>query len=128
MPDLPFLSRARSHSDHIAFRTATASHTYHDILDRSALIASTLLTEVDDLKEDRVAVLVTPGFDYTSAQWGIWRAGGIKVPICLSATESEWEYALSDSQASTVITDVANMAKIAPLCARLGLRLVNVND
>jgi malonyl-CoA/methylmalonyl-CoA synthetase len=80
------------------------------------------------LKEDRVAVLVTPGFDYTSAQWGIWRAGGIKVPICLSATESEWEYALSDSQASTVITDVANMAKIAPLCARLGLRLVNVND
>ncbi len=128
MPDLPFLSRARSHSDHIAFRTATASHTYQDILDRSALIASTLLTEVDDLKEDRVAVLVTPGFDYTSAQWGIWRAGGIKVPICLSATESEWEYALSDSQASTVITDVANMAKIAPLCARLGLRLVNVND
>ena len=128
MPDMPFLSRARSHSDHIAFRTATASHTYHDILDRSALIASTLLTEVDDLKEDRVAVLVTPGFDYTSAQWGIWRAGGIKVPICLSATESEWEYALSDSQASTVITDVANMAKIAPLCARLGLRLVNVND
>lgn len=128
MPDLPFLSRARSHSDHTAFRAATVSQTYQDILDRSALIASTLLTEVDDLKEDRVAVLVTPGFDYTSAQWGIWRAGGIKVPICLSATESEWEYALSDSQASTVITDVANMAKIAPLCARLGLRLVNVND
>jgi hypothetical protein len=38
------------------------------------------------------------------------------VPICLSATEPEWEYSLTDSQASMVVVDGANEAKIVPLC------------
>ena len=128
MPDLPFIVRARSHRDRIAFRANEASHTYRQLLDRSAVITSALLERVDDLKEARVALLVTPGFEYTSAQWAIWRSGGIKVPICLSATEPEWEYALTDSQADIVIADVANAPKIAPLCTRLGLRLLNVSE
>jgi malonyl-CoA/methylmalonyl-CoA synthetase len=52
-------------------------------------------------------------------------SGGVKVPICLSATEPEWE---TDSLASIVIADAANAGKIAPLCDRLGLRLVRVSD
>lgn len=127
MPDLPFIARARSHSGSTAFRTAKSSHTYQDLLDRSAVIATELLGAAEDLQEARVALLVVPGVEYTSAQWAIWRAGGIKLPICLSATEPEWEYALTDSQVSVVIADVANAPKIAPLCSRLGIRLVNVN-
>ena len=123
MPDLPFIVRARSFADHIAFRTASTSHTYQQLLDRSAVIASALLGEVDDLNEARVALLVAPGFEYTSSQWAIWRAGGIKVPICLSATEPEWEYALTDSRVGIVIADSANAQKIEPLCASLGVRL-----
>lgn len=125
MPDLPFIARALLFSDRIAFRTPEASHTYQQILDRSAEIASALLGDQSDLQEARVALLVTPGFEYTAAQWGIWRAGGIKLPICLSATESEWEYALTDSQVSTVIADTD---KIAPLCDRLGIRLILVSS
>jgi malonyl-CoA/methylmalonyl-CoA synthetase len=121
MPDLPFILRARSFADRTAFRTPEASHTYQQLLDRSAEIASALLGDQNDLREARVALLVTPGFEYTAAQWGIWRAGGIKLPICLSATESEWEYALADSQVSIVIADTDT---IAPLCERQGIRLV----
>ena len=128
MTDLPFLTRARSFAQRTAFRTADSKHTYQQLIDRSAIIASALLRDDSDLNEARVALLVAPGFEYTSSQWAIWRAGGIKVPICLSATEPEWEYALTDSQASIVIADAANAPKIEPLCARLGLRLVNVND
>lgn len=128
MSDLPFLARARSFAARTAFRSPQASHTYRQILDRSALIAAELLQDQSDLQEARVALLVAPGFDYTSAQWAIWRAGGIKVPICLSATEPEWEYALTDSQAAIVIADAANAPKIAPLCAKLGVRLVNASD
>jgi len=128
MPDLPFISRARSHSGNAAFRTANSSYTYQDILDRSAVIATALLGDADDLEETRVALLVAPGFEYSSAQWGIWRAGGIKVPICLSATEPEWEYALTDSGASVVVADAAMSPKIAPLCSRLGVSLVNVGE
>lgn len=128
MPDLPFLARARSFAERIAFRTTDSTHTYRQLIDRSAIVASALLREVADLDEARVALLVTPGFEYTASQWAIWRAGGIKVPICLSATEPEWEYALTDSQASIVIADAANAPKIAPMCARLGVRLVNAGD
>jgi malonyl-CoA/methylmalonyl-CoA synthetase len=97
------------------------------LLDRSAVLATTLLAGVDDLAEDRVALLVTPGSEYVAAQWAIWRAGGIKVPICLSATEPEWEYALTDSGASIVMADSAMVQKIAPLCTRLGIRLVDID-
>ena len=127
MFELPLIARARSHSDRIAFRTATTSHTFQNLLDRSAILASALLGDADDLNETRVALLVTPGFDYAAAQWAIWRSGGIKVPICLSATEPEWEYALTDSSAGIVVADAAMAPKIAPLCTRLGVRLFDID-
>ena len=127
MSELPIIARACLHSASIAFRTGTGTHTYQDILDRSAILAAALLGDADDLKESRVALLVPAGFEYVASQWAIWRAGGIKVPICLSATEPEWEYALTDSGASAVMADAAMGAKIAPLCNRLGVRLVNIN-
>jgi malonyl-CoA/methylmalonyl-CoA synthetase len=128
MPDLPFIARARSFADRIAFRTPEASYTYHELLERSAVIAAALLGDQSDLQEARVALLVAPGFEYTASQWAIWRAGGIKLPICLSATEPEWEYALTDSQVSIVITDAANAPKIASLCQKLGIRQLIVNS
>jgi len=127
MSDLSFLKRARSHGCRPAFHTAEGSQTYAQLLDRSAVLAAELLADADDLREASVALLVTPGFEYTSSQWAIWRAGGVKLPICLSATEPEWEHALSDSQVTIVMTDAQNAEKIAPLCERLGLRLLNVN-
>ena len=71
---------------------------------------------------------MSPGFEYAAAQWAIWRAGGIKVPICLSATIPEWEYALTDSDAGILMSDTAMAAKISPLCERLGVRLVNIES
>jgi malonyl-CoA/methylmalonyl-CoA synthetase len=127
MPELPLFARARAHGDAIAFRSGPATCTYRALLDHSAALAAVLLAEADDLGEARVALLVSPGADYVAAQWAIWRAGGIKVPICLSATEPEWEYALTDSVANIVVTDGAMAPKIAPLCARLGVRLVNID-
>ena len=128
MSELSFIERASTYGDSVAFRTTAVSHTYRQLLTRSSAIAAELLLESSDLQEARAALLVTPGFAYTAAQWAIWRAGGIKVPICLSATESEWEYALTDSQSSIVVADVTNAPRIASLCQKLGLRLVNIDD
>jgi malonyl-CoA/methylmalonyl-CoA synthetase len=128
MSELPLIERARAHGNRIAFRVHAESHTYWQVLDRSEAIAAELLADSSDLHEARAALLVTPGFEYSTAQWAIWRSGGIAVPICLSATESEWEYALTDSQASIVVADAINAPRIAPLCQRLALRLVNIDD
>ena len=128
MPELPLIARARSHASSVAFRTAKDLHTYQQLLDRSATLAAALLGNENDLNEARVALLVSPGFEYAAAQWSIWRAGGIKVPICLSATVPEWEYALADSDAGIVLADATMAAKIAPLCERLGVRLANIDS
>ena len=87
-----------------------------------------MLGAAADLNETRVALLVAPGFAYAAAQWAIWRAGGVKLPLCLSATIPEWEYALTDSGASILLADAAMAAKIAPLCDRLGVRLLTMDS
>jgi malonyl-CoA/methylmalonyl-CoA synthetase len=128
MNELTLIARATLHRDAVAFRTAKSTHSYQELLDRSADLAAALLGKEDDLEEARVALLVPAGFEYVAAQWGIWRAGGIKLPICLSATESEWEYALTDSGVSVVMADAAMAAKIRPLCERLGVRVMDVSE
>ena len=127
MPDLPLIACARAHASSVAFRSPQGTTTYQDLLDRSAALATTLLAGVDDLKEARVALLAPAGASYVAAQWGLWRAGAVKVPICLTATEPEWEYSLTDSGAAAVMADAASAKKIAPLCARLGLRVIDID-
>jgi len=127
MPELPLITRARAHATAVAFRSPASDTTYQQLLDRSAALASTLLAGQADLQEARVALLAPAGPGYVAAQWGLWRAGAVKVPICLTATEPEWAYALTDSGASAVMADAASARKIAPLCARLGLRLIDLD-
>ncbi len=84
----------------------------------SRRIASALLEDRSDLQEARVAYLCEPGFNYAAAQWGIWRAGGIAVPIPPFYPEAEIEYLLQDSGASWVIVDDALVPKVNELAAR----------
>ena len=128
MSELALIARAQLHPQRVALQTPTSSHTYAALLERSAEVASALLANQPDLNEARVALLVAPGLEFVGAQWGLWRAGGILVPLCLSATEPEWEYALTDSGTSIVITDASTTPKIAPLCNRLGIRIVNISE
>jgi malonyl-CoA/methylmalonyl-CoA synthetase len=37
-----------------------------------------------DLDGARVAILVGPGVDWVRTVWGVWRAGGVAVPLCVS--------------------------------------------
>ena len=60
------------------------SYSYADLHHAADQFSYTLLTGQQDLSEARVAFMVQPGFDYVRVQWGIWQAGGIVVPLCLS--------------------------------------------
>jgi malonyl-CoA/methylmalonyl-CoA synthetase len=128
MEELELISRARSHRKAIAFRSGLEEVDYDTVLGRSESIAAALLAEVDDLEESRVAFLVPPGPDYSEVQWGIWRAGGIAVPLCLSATQSEWEYTLSDAQVDTLVVASSMAEKIQALADRLQIRLIRTDD
>jgi len=128
MEEIQIIVRARSHSDSVALRSGTTESTYGDLLTRSESLARSLLADADDLHEARVAFLVPAGFDYIATQWAIWRAGGIAVPLSLSATEPELEYALTDSGAECVVVSGALADTMDSLCKRLSLRLLRTED
>ncbi|HBV64632.1 MAG TPA: long-chain fatty acid--CoA ligase [Rhodopirellula sp.] len=125
---MKLISHAESYGDSIAIRQAQTEYTYRQLLHRSAVVASTISGSAEDLQESRVAYLIPGGFDYVTVQWGIWRAGGVAVPLSLSATEPELEYTITDSDTQRVITNTELSTKLAPLCQRLGIPLTVVDE
>ena len=124
MKELPIIQKARSYGARVALRSGDYETRYEDLLTRSAKVASTLLGGASDLNEMRVAFLAPAGEAYVSVQWGIWRAGGVVVPLCLSATLPELEYTLKDSQADVVFATTTYADKVKAPADKLGRRLV----
>jgi len=116
LQSLDLIARSRLEPGRTAIIDGDARYSYGELLDASARVATTLLQGRDDLREERVAFLVTPGFGWVAVQWGIWRAGGIAVPLPLGTPWSELEYYLADTQASALIVDAAN-APLVPASA-----------
>src|SRR5206468_507375 len=96
LSELPLVARARGHGDRPAIIAGVGTFTYRDLLDASARVAACLLAGRDDLAEARVAFLAPPGFHYVAIQWGIWRAGGIAIPLAVSHPPAELEYVIRD--------------------------------
>jgi len=100
---IPLLRNAQNYLERNCVRFEDKVFTYNDLLSRSHSIASFLLNGQSHLNGARIAYLVNPGFDYVSIQCGIWRAGGIAVPLCVKHPVPSLSYVLSDTTASHVI-------------------------
>ena len=83
------------------------AHSYDELDDASTCVAGRLLGDNEDLNQTRVAFLVSPGFSYAAIQRGIWRAGGVAVPLAVSHPAAELEYVVRDADASVVVADAA---------------------
>ncbi|HXI65298.1 MAG TPA: acyl-CoA synthetase [Gemmatimonadales bacterium] len=117
MTEPPLIARARRHGDRTAIVATEGTFSYRDLLDRSARVAACLLAGRDDLEEARVAFLAPPSFAYVATQWGIWRAGGIAVPLAVSHPPPELEYVIRDADADVVVVhpDFAAVMHAVPL-------------
>lgn len=126
----PLVSQARSHvgDGRLAVVDGARTLTYPQLLARSSAAASTLLKGAADLDEARVAFLISPGIDHVVVQWGIWRAGGIAVPLALAHPEPELEYTIADSDASIVVVDAAMADRVAAIASRRRLRLLTTSE
>jgi malonyl-CoA/methylmalonyl-CoA synthetase len=49
--------------------------------------------------------MVSPGINYVATLWGIWKAGGIAVPLCLSYPLPSLAYVIEDTQASALVLE-----------------------
>ena len=126
--DLLFV-HAQRHGGRTAVLDSQGAFTYDDLLDASSRVATALLAGrvggEDDLHEERVAFLVTPGFPWVAAQWGIWRAGGVAVPLPLGSTKPELEYLIEDTGASTLVFDAHAAPLLEPIAAARGIRALS---
>jgi malonyl-CoA/methylmalonyl-CoA synthetase len=122
---LPLIAHAETYGKRTAVVDSRGAFTYDDLLDASSRVAATLLGQRTDLEEERVAYLITPGFGWAAVQWGIWRAGGVAVPLPLNSTSSELEYFIDDTQASTLVFDAPAEKLMAPIAAARGVRALS---
>jgi len=125
---LPLIARSDRHSGRTAVIDAQGSFTYNDLTDASSRVATALLAGRRDLGEERVAFVLTPGFPWIATQWGVWRAGGIAVPLPVNATRPELEYFIGDAGASTLICDTPASSLLAPIAAARGIRVLSYDQ
>jgi malonyl-CoA/methylmalonyl-CoA synthetase len=126
MPELELIRRAQSFGARVAVTSDGQDHSYDSLLSVSGGIAAGLLDGSTDLGEQRVAFLIPASFKYVAVQWGIWRAGGIAVPLSLSAADPELEHVITDAQVDRIIVPEDSLAKLQPLCDRLSKPLLSV--
>ncbi len=123
--ELPLISRARGHGHRIAIADPGGSHTYADLLQVSSRVAGALLAGRSDLEEARVAFLTPADYSYVAIQWGIWRAGGIAVPLATSHPPAEWEYVLRDATPDVVVVATEFADALVPVAQRAGIRVLD---
>ncbi len=124
----PLVTNASRNPDSIAISAGGESYTYQQLLDSSGAFAARLLDADADLNEARVAFMVAPGFDYVRVQWGIWRAGGVAVPLALSYPLPSLRYVIEDTGARVIVADQAYAPLLAPLAEEKGCRLLVLNE
>ena len=120
---LSIFLKAEQYDQSVALRDKDRSYSYKDLLKASNNIATALLSKKPDLKEERIGFLISPSFKYVSILWGIWKAGGIGVPLSLSATELELTHYLEDAKINLLISDNEGIKKLKKLSDDLNIPL-----
>ncbi|MGJ5632461.1 acyl-CoA synthetase [Nostoc sp. CALU 1950] len=126
--NLPLIIRAEEHNEKTAIDTTDGAFTYRDLLNTSSQIATSLLQNTEDLQEQRVAFLIPPGFEYVATLWGIWRAGGIAVPLCVSHPRPELEYVIANSGASIIVAHPNFEGILRSLAQEYNLRFILTSE
>ena len=128
MTELRLVACARGHGDRQAIIDAEGTFSHRNLLEASGRVAACLLAGQDDLAEARVAFLAPPGFRYVAAQWGIWRAGGIAVPLAVSHPPPELEYVIRDAAAEIVVVHPAFATVMSAVPLPPGVRTITTDQ
>ena len=121
---LKLFEKARTHSNRNAIVSNHCTYTYSELISESEHFARVLLADASDLNETRVAFMVTPGFDYVRVQWGIWQAGGITVPLCLTYPLPSLRYTIENSDADIIVVSPEYAELLKPLATERKSRFI----
>jgi malonyl-CoA/methylmalonyl-CoA synthetase len=104
------------------------SFSYGNLTDAATKIAAVLLDGKVDLNEARVAFMVSPGFEYVAVQWGIWMAGGIAVPLCITYPFPSLQYVIENTAAEIILTGAEYEEILSPYSEDPTRRLIRLSQ
>lgn len=125
---LEIIRKAENFNDRIAIVSAGQEFNYQTLVTESRKVSATILQKSGDLAGQRVAYMVTPGFDYVKVQWGIWQAGGIAVPINHGSPLESLQYVLEDSKTSVVLVSPKYKAILANYCNKNEIKIYTTEE
>ncbi len=125
---IPLIRKAINHNNQLAIIDDQGKYTYSELLIAAKKVASCLLKGKHDLHEARVAFIVPSSFDYVAVHWGIWLAGGIAVPLCISHPLPEIKYVLEDSASNMIVVHPDFKNNLLSLADERNLRVVKTSD
>jgi len=128
MSQIEFIKMLSRYRDNIAVIDGKGSYTYGDLMSYSESVASNLLGDEKDLKEKRVAFLIPSSFEYAAVMLGVWRAGGIAVPLCVSHPDPELDYVIENSGAGFVIASPEFEERLRRLAGHRGAGFIAAGD
>jgi len=114
--------------DKVALIEGDKAFTYAQVDSCIGQFARGLLAGRSDLEEARVAFLIPAGVDYVTALHGVWRAGGIAIPLNVASAEPEWEHCLTSAGVTQVIADEQTLGAVEGLCSRLSIPVATVSN
>ncbi len=109
---------AHHYNNRVALFDDEQEISYADLLEASERVAAYLLQGDKDLKEEIVAFAAPAGIDYVAFQWGIWRAGGIAMPLNVHATIPEIEHCIETGGVQRLFAHESCAEKLQALCAQ----------
>ena len=114
--------------DRVAFVSDGRTWSFSDLDTAAARIAADLIARPPALLGERIGLFVRPGFHWIASLTGIWRAGGVAVPLALSHPPPELDFAIRDSGATLVLVDDDAVAMMTPIATAAGAAVVGVSE
>jgi len=125
--EIPF-PYLHNHSERIALVEGENTYTYSEVNARINRFASGLLADKDDLQEERIAFFMPASLDYVATMQGVWRAGGIAVPLNVASAVSELDHYRSCASVTRLVANPEYQESLKNVCASLNIELVSVDD
>lgn len=115
-------------NDKVALVEGNKRYTYAEVNQHIDRFATGLLRDSADLREERIAFYLAASLDYVTTMHGIWRAGGIAIPLNVASAIAELDHYLTCASVTRMIASEEYHKELAPLCKSLNIELLTVAD
>ena len=102
--------------------------TYSDLNEKIEKFAKGLLGSEFDLNEERIAFFIPASEAYVTTLHGIWRAGGIAVPLNVASAVTELDHYLKSANVARMIASEKYKESLKELCSELGIELIGTQE